>query len=217
MRFLFISDGNIVASQKESFTSYLESKYPERYSELLVKFEKYHAWLVEINQHINLISRKMDTEDYWTLHFLDVLLLEEVTQIEGERVLDFGTGGGLPGVPMAILYPETMFYLMDSKRKKLNVIADACEILELDNVELVHARAEEAVDHFSSSFDIILSRSVRITPELKKVLAEMVIPKGKMYLYKSVQLDDIVQFKKKNVHDVSRNELGTRHIVEIFC
>ena len=206
-----------MSPQKKVFISYLEEKYSERAEELIEKFTNFHNWLVDINQQINLISRKMDPEDYWTLHYLDTLLLNEVTNLKGEMILDFGTGGGLPGVPMAIIYPEKKFYLMDSKRKKLNVISDACDLLGIENIELIHSRAEDAVDHFESSFDNILSRSVRITPELEKSLTKMVVPKGRIYLYKSIQLDDTVQFKKKELHDVSREELGTRYIVEIFC
>lgn len=200
-------------TQKELFLTYLESKFPNRFEELSVKFELYFNWLVEINQHINLISRKTPIDDYWTLHFLDTLLLTEVTSFNNEMILDFGTGGGLPGVPLAILYPEADLYLLDARRKKLEVISQACELIGIENVELVHGRVEEVDLHFANSFDAIVSRSVRISKEFKKSLNAMLKQNGKMYFYKSIQLDDMDQFKKKKITDVSRPELGTRNII----
>lgn len=200
-------------TQKELFFTYLKSNFPNRFEELSVKFELYFNWLVEINQHINLISRKTPIEDYWTLHFLDTLLLTEVTSFKEEMILDFGTGGGLPGVPLAILYPDTNLYLLDARRKKLEVISQACEIIGIENVELVHGRVEEVDFHFANSFDAIVSRSVRISKEFKKSLTSMLKQNGKMYFYKSIQLDDMDQFKKKKITDVSRPELGTRNII----
>lgn len=200
-------------TQKELFLTYLESKFPNRFEELSVKFELYFNWLVEINQHINLISRKTPIEDYWTLHFLDTLLLTEVASFNDEMILDFGTGGGLPGVPLAILYPEADLYLLDARRKKLEVISQACEIIGIENVELIHGRVEEVDLHFANSFDVIVSRSVRISKEFKKSLTAMLKQNGKMYFYKSIQLDDMDQFKKKKITDVSRPELGTRNII----
>lgn len=200
-------------TQKEIFLSYLNEKFPERYEELANSFQIYFEWLCDINQQINLISRKTPVEDYWTLHFLDTLLITEVTRFSNEMVLDFGTGGGLPGIPLAILYPEAQLHLLDARKKKLEVIGDACELLQLENVELIHGRVEEVDFHFSNSFDVIVSRSVRISKEFKKSLTEMLKQKGKMYFYKSIQLDDMVQFKKKTVTDVSREEIGTRNII----
>lgn len=200
-------------TQKELFFTYLKSNFPNRFEELSVKFELYFNWLVEINQHINLISRKTPIEDYWTLHFLDTLLLTEVTSFKEEMILDFGTGGGLPGVPLAILYPDTNLYLLDARRKKLEVISQACEIIGIENVELVHGRVEEVDFHFANSFDAIVSRSVRISKEFKKSLTSMLKQNGKMYFYKSIQLDDMDQFKKKKITNVSRPELGTRNII----
>ncbi len=202
-------------TQKEIFFNYISENFSDREEYLKDKFQIYFNWLSEINQHINLISRKMDIEDYWTYHFLDSLLLTEVTQFTDESVLDFGTGGGLPGIPLAILYPEARFYLLDSRKKKLNVIADACELLGIDNVELIHGRVEEVDFHFASSFDAVVCRSVKIIPEFKKPLLEMITDDGKMFFYKSVNLDDMKQFKRRSTKDVSREEIGTRKIVTV--
>ncbi len=203
-------------TQKEIFLTYLEEKFPDRFDELKVSFQIYFEWLCDINQQINLISRKTPTDDYWTTHFLDVLLITEVTRFSDEMILDFGTGGGLPGIPLAILYPDAEIHLLDARKKKLQVIGEVCELLQLENVELIHGRVEEVDLHFANSFDVIVSRSVRISKEFKRSLMEMLLHKGKMYFYKSIQLDDIEQFKKYKVTDVSREELGTRKIITVW-
>ncbi len=195
------------------FEAFLSEKFPDRSKNLLEIFKRYHEALVEINGKINLISRKMDTNDYWTLHYLDSLLATSVCDFTDKKVLDFGTGGGIPGVPLAILYPESRFTLLDSKRKKLHAIDEICECLDLNNVDMTHARLEEYAPHMKNKYDIITCRSVRIIPELKQPLLSMLKPGGKLCLYKSVQLDDIAQFKKKKIHDLSHDELGTRNVV----
>ncbi len=200
-------------TQRDIFMEYLQQKFPDRYTELASQFQSYFDWLCDINIKINLISRQTPTEDYWTLHFLDSLLLTEVTSFSEEMVLDFGTGGGLPGIPLAILYPNATFHLLDARRKKLEVLADACETIGIENVELIHGRVEEISFNFLESFDAIVSRSVKIEPQFKSHLIDMLPPGGKAYFYKSVILDDMKQFHGNKVTDLSRPELGTRNIV----
>ena len=194
----------------------INKNFPQRAVSILEKLDIYFNWLVEINQKINLISRKTEPDEYWTLHFLDTLLITDVVKFKDEYILDFGTGGGLPGIPLAILYPNAKIFLLDARKKKLAVIAEVCELLDLDNVELIHGRAEEVAFHFASTFNVIVSRSVRITKELKKPLLDMLANKGKIYFYKSLQLDDMCHFKKRKTHNVSCDEIGTRRIVEAW-
>lgn len=195
------------------FKEFLQREFPKRAEELTETFQTYHKLLVEINSKINLISRKMPIEDYWTLHYLDSLLATKVCDFSGKKVLDFGTGGGIPGVPLSFVYPDAEFNLLDSKRKKLYAIDEICETMDLPNVDMTHARLEEFAPHMKNKYDIITCRSVRIIPELKQPLLNMLKPGGILCLYKSVQLDDVAQFKKKKVHDLSMECLGTRNIV----
>ncbi len=170
-------------NQRKIFMDYIQNRFPSRFAELETKFQAYFDWLCDINTKINLISRQMPTEEYWTYHFLDSLLLTDVTSFTSETVLDFGTGGGLPGIPLAIIFPEATFHLLDARRKKLEVLADACEHIGIENVELVHGRIEEVSFHFAESFDVIVSRSVKIEPQFKSHLLEMLIPGGKLFFY----------------------------------
>jgi 16S rRNA (guanine527-N7)-methyltransferase len=114
--------------------------------------ELYNYW----NNQINVISRK-DIDLLFERHVLHSLGIAKVMQfLPGESVLDVGTGGGFPGIPLAILFPETQFYLVDSIGKKIKVVLEVAKALELKNVRASHNRAEE----INEKFDFIVSRAV---------------------------------------------------------
>ncbi|HWZ04638.1 MAG TPA: 16S rRNA (guanine(527)-N(7))-methyltransferase RsmG, partial [Mucilaginibacter sp.] len=106
--------------------------------------ELYHHW----NNQINVISRK-DIEQLYERHILHSLGIAKIISfLPGEKVLDVGTGGGFPGIPLAILFPETQFYLVDSIGKKIKVVQEVAKALGLKNVMATHQRAEEVKDKF---------------------------------------------------------------------
>lgn len=113
----------------------------------------YEDW----NQKINLISRK-DIEFLYDHHILHSLAIAKVVAFKpGAAVLDIGTGGGFPGIPLAILFPETRFTLIDGTGKKIMVVQDVATQLGLDNVTAQHVRAEELK---GARFDFVVSRAV---------------------------------------------------------
>lgn len=117
----------------------------------------YHDW----NQKINVISRK-DIDALYTKHILHSLGIAKVMTFEpGTYVLDVGTGGGFPGIPLAILFPETRFYLIDVIAKKIKVVQAVVEGLELKNVKAEQMRAENV----KGDFDFIVSRAVTNMPD----------------------------------------------------
>lgn len=199
--------------QKKIFTEFLKTIRPENWQKLLEKFEQYHSYLVETNKVINLISRKSNPDDWWTTHFLDSLLIEKVATLKG-KLLDFGTGGGLPGIPLAIINPELKVYLMDATLKKVNTINKAAEVLGLTNAKAFQARLEEN-KAYQSFFDVLVCRSVKIFPEYKKPLLKMMKKHKIMYFYKAVDITDMNQFKNKIIHDLSTDSLGNRLIIEV--
>src|ERR1700743_3409765 len=115
-------------------------------------FDLYTYW----NEQINVISRK-DIDQLFERHVLHSLGIAKVMSfLPGEKVLDVGTGGGFPGIPLAILFPETNFYLVDSIGKKIKVVQEVSKALGLKNVRSSHNRAEE----IKEKFDFVVSRAV---------------------------------------------------------
>ena len=114
--------------------------------------ELYNFW----NNQINVISRK-DIDQLYERHVLHSLGIAKVISfLPGEKVLDVGTGGGFPGIPLAILFPETQFYLVDSIGKKIKVVQEVSTALGLQNLEAAHLRAEQV----DEKFDFVVSRAV---------------------------------------------------------
>ena len=121
-----------------------------------LKFEKLYPLYREWNEKINVISRK-DIENLYTHHVLHSLAIAKYRPFEkGSTVLDVGTGGGFPGIPLAIPYPECRFTLADSIGKKIMVVSEIAKELGLENTEAVKTRVEE----MKGSFDYVVSRAV---------------------------------------------------------
>jgi 16S rRNA (guanine527-N7)-methyltransferase len=127
------------------------------------QFEQLGPLYKEWNQKINVVSRK-DIDHIYTHHILHSLSIAAFVQFLPEaNVLDLGTGGGFPGVPLAILYPETQFMLVDGTGKKIRVVQEICEEIGLKNVEAKQIRAEEIKNR---KFDFVVTRAVAKTHQL---------------------------------------------------
>jgi 16S rRNA (guanine527-N7)-methyltransferase len=141
----------------EEITKY----FPNLTDNQLIQFQKleklYHDW----NAKINVISRK-DIDELYVKHVLHSLGIAKVMNFEPKAtVLDVGTGGGFPGIPLAILFPETRFYLIDVIAKKIKVVNEVVAALGLENVKAEQLRAE----NMKGEFDFIVSRAVTNMPD----------------------------------------------------
>ena len=140
----------------------LELWFPDLDEEVWKKLREFADLLREWNQKVNLVSRK-DMERFETKHLAHALVAtKSLNLMPKARLLDVGTGGGLPGIPLAICYPQANFTLLDSIGKKIAVVEDMVNRLELRNAKVVRGRVEELPA--KKSFDFILGRAVSALP-----------------------------------------------------
>jgi 16S rRNA (guanine527-N7)-methyltransferase len=139
-----------------SGTALILSYFPELSETQLTQLDRLEELYLEWNAKINVISRK-DMEQFYIHHVLHSLGIAKVMRFEpGTKVLDIGTGGGFPGIPLAIFFPDTHFHLVDSIGKKITVVKEVARALKLSNVEAQQIRAEELV----RKYDFVISRAV---------------------------------------------------------
>ena len=148
------------------------SHFPDLTERQRDQFAALQDLYTEWNAKINVISRK-DMESFYEKHVLHSLGIAKVYSFKpGQKVLDVGTGGGFPGIPLAILFPETKFHLVDSIGKKIKVVLAVAEALDLENVRADHGRAEE----FKGPYDFVVSRAVtqmqRFVPWIKGKISQ---------------------------------------------
>jgi len=139
----------------------LISKYfPNLTEDQIQKFEQLESLYQDWNLKINVVSRK-DIDELYLRHVLHSLGIAKVINFkDGSKLLDVGTGGGFPGIPLAILFPECSFHLVDSIAKKLKVVDEVVEGLGLTNVKTTHSRVED----IDGKYDFIVSRAVAAMP-----------------------------------------------------
>lgn len=141
---------------------YFPTLTSEQQQQLAALDALYHDW----NAKINVISRK-DIDNLYLHHVLHSMAIAKTISFkDGTRILDFGTGGGFPGIPLAILFPHCSFRLIDGTGKKIRVATEVAQAIGLDNVEALHRRGEEERD----KFDFVVSRAVMPLPDLVKIV-----------------------------------------------
>ncbi len=151
----------------------------------LSNFDRLGSLYEEWNSKINVISRK-DIEQLYERHVLHSLAIAKIVQFKpGTTVLDVGTGGGFPGIPLAILFPEVSFLLIDSIAKKIKVVTEVTSALNLQNVKAEHQRVEDV----KQKFDFVVSRAVTAFPRFVEMVQTKVsgqskntLPNGILYL-----------------------------------
>ena len=150
------------------------------------KYEKYMYNILELNKSINLTTIT-DRDEFILKHYVDSITCANSDEfLEANSIIDVGTGGGFPGVPLAIAFPEKKFTLIDSLNKRVRIINDLCSKLGIKNVKAIHGRAEELgrQNNLRESFDLCISRAVANMSTLSEYCLPFVKIGGTFIAYK---------------------------------
>lgn len=196
--------------------------FPNLTAVQLAQFEILEALYHDWNAKINVISRK-DIDELYTKHVLHSLAIAKIQPFEpGSYVLDVGTGGGFPGIPLAILFPETRFYLIDVILKKINVVNAVAKALDLKNVKAEQMRAENV----KGDFDFIVSRAVTNMPDFVSWIKDKIKKQNKHALKNGIlylkggdltqELKDFPKAVEYNIADFFEGEFfETKKVVHL--
>lgn len=188
--------------------------FPEFSEQQFEQLAQLHELVLEWNAKLNLVSRS-DAENLEERHFLSSLSIAKLVQFPaGSRIMDVGTGGGFPGLPLAIAFPECHFLLVDSIGKKIAAVADMVERLKLENVVAV----QERVETINQKFDFITGRAVKALPQFMswvkprlKTGQERGVKKGVLYLKGGDLSDEIRELRTKPVKRIKLTQYYPGH------
>ncbi|HPW97958.1 MAG TPA: 16S rRNA (guanine(527)-N(7))-methyltransferase RsmG [Flavobacterium sp.] len=181
-------------------------QFPNLTENQIQQFHKLETLYQDWNAKINVISRK-DIDELYTKHVLHSLAIAKIQPfVAGSYVLDVGTGGGFPGIPLAILFPETRFYLIDVIAKKIKVVQAIAEALELKNVKAEQLRAENV----KGDFDFIVSRAVTNMPDFVSWIKDKIkkqnkheLKNGILYLKGGDLTKELASFPKATEYNIA--------------
>jgi 16S rRNA (guanine527-N7)-methyltransferase len=180
--------------------------FPNLTEDQIDKFTKLEALYQDWNLKINVVSRK-DIDELYLRHVLHSLAIAKVIDFKpGTKILDVGTGGGFPGIPLAIMYPECKFHLVDSIAKKLKVVDEVVEGLGLENVKTTNKRVEET----KGTYDFIVSRAVAAMPTFVHWVKGKITKKqnhelknGIIYLKGGDLGEELQDYKTATIYDIT--------------
>ena len=166
----------------------------------LQQFDDYYRFLVEKNKVMNLTTI-IEKEDVVLKHFIDSIYIMKYTDFDEKKVIDIGTGAGFPGIPLAIMNPQTSFVLLDSLNKRINFLNEVCNLCNLSNVITIHGRAEEISrkEEYREKFDYVVSRAVANLTVLSEYCLPYVKEDGYFLPYKSGDIKEEAANSKKAV------------------
>ncbi|MCC6865586.1 MAG: 16S rRNA (guanine(527)-N(7))-methyltransferase RsmG [Ignavibacteria bacterium] len=185
--------------------------------QILIKEQMFNNLLMEWNTKINLVSRQK--KNIYDLIEDSKIFLRAIEFKQGMKILDLGTGGGVPGIILAIHLPEVNFILVDSIQKKINVVSNISQKMDLTNIKTICSRTEEIIKKGilpQRSIDVVVSRSVAVLQELCAWSKELIKPAGKLIALKGGDIAGELQKTRKLsfVKNVTKINFGDRILVK---
>lgn len=212
-------------------TEYMENYISEYKLELpesaTPAFHRYYEFLEEKNKVMNLTAITGKKEIY-TLHFLDCLALFKYHNFKNESVIDIGSGAGFPGLPVKIAEPSVKLTLLDAQQKRINFLAETCDNIGIDDVNCIHARAEESAfdKNMRGHFDCAVSRAVARLNILCELCMPFIRKDGYFMAMKSIDSDDeineaekaikILGGKLENIYDYNIPKTDIKHRIVLI-
>ncbi len=187
----------------ESILTYFPSLSPLQIKQFEALFDLYSDW----NAKINVISRK-DIQNLYVHHVLHSLSISKFIKFTpGTKILDVGTGGGFPGIPLAIFFPDIKFVMIDSIGKKIKVVNEVAQAISLQNVEAIHKRIQDE----TRKYDFVVSRAVMTLGDLEKLVRKNIssthqnaLPNGLICLKGGDLTEELRPYKKiTDVHPLT--------------
>jgi 16S rRNA (guanine527-N7)-methyltransferase len=183
----------------------IQKYFPDLTSNQIKEFSELENLYREWNEKINVVSRK-DIDELYVKHVLHSLAIAKIIQFKpGTKILDVGTGGGFPGIPLAVLFPEVEFHLVDSIAKKILVVNEIAETLNLKNVKAETKRAEQ----INSKYDFIVSRAVTQMPKFVGWIRNKFekenknpLPNGILYLKGGDLTEELSMFPSAEIYPI---------------
>lgn len=198
-------------NELRTFIEQLHIANPEEKEEQLTK---YMEGILEWNEKVNLTAIT-DRDEFIQKHFIDSLLCAETFEFTASSsICDIGTGGGFPGVPLAICYPDKQFILMDSLEKRLKIVRQLCDEIGVENVQVVHGRAEELAKQkdYREQFDLCVSRAVANMRVLSEYCLPFVKAGGCFIAYKGPDCQSEIDDARKAIQILGGGEPEIRSL-----
>ncbi len=186
-------------------------------TDLTDRLHTYYLSLIEKNRQVNLTAIT-EWKDVVEKHFLDslsLLFFRSPDVLSGKKILDLGTGAGFPGIPLAIVLPETQFVLTDSLKKRTLFLEEICAKLDLPNVTVIHARAEDLGKEvpYREQFDFVLSRAVANLSVLSEYCLPFVKTDGFFCPYKAEEISDETAEASYAIKELGGELSSTEHFI----
>ncbi len=164
------------------------------------QFVKYYELLISRNKEVNLTSI-IQHDEVIDKHFIDSLSIVRAIELKNQKIIDIGTGAGFPGIPIKIVYPNTRITLLDSLQKRVHFLEEVRDELELENIEIIHGRAEDfgKKEEYREQYDISVSRAVANLTVLSEMCIPFVKTGGKFISYKAESADTEVESARKAI------------------